>query len=72
MHQLDVEATDLTAAQLESWLKENLECLPQDSVVKIKIQGNIAPDLLRIVSAASLRSLAPGTMNVTTALVDLP
>lgn len=72
MHQLEVQATDLTAAQLELWLQENLECLPQDSVVKIKIHGNISPELLKIISASSLRSLAPTTMNVTTSLVDLP
>jgi DNA repair exonuclease SbcCD nuclease subunit len=72
MHQLEVQAADLTAAQLVSWLKENLECLPQDSVVKIKILGNMSTDLLKIISAASLRSLAPSTMNVTTTLMDLP
>jgi DNA repair exonuclease SbcCD nuclease subunit len=69
MHQLDVQAANMTAAQLGAWLKSNLECLSQDSVVKIKIHGNISPDLLKIVSAASLRSLAPSTMNVTTSLV---
>ena len=72
MHQLDVQAVNMTVAQLESWLKENLECLLPDSVVKIKIHGNLSPDLLKIVNAVSLRSLAPATMNVTTTLVDFP
>jgi exonuclease SbcD len=72
MHQLEVQAADLTAAQLGSWIKHNLECLPQDSVVKLKIHGKLSPDLLNIVSANSLRSLVPATMNVTTSLADLP
>jgi DNA repair exonuclease SbcCD nuclease subunit len=72
MHQLEVQAADLTAAQLRSWIKHNLEGLPQDSVVKLKIHGKLSPDLLNIVSANSLRSLVPATMNVTTSLADLP
>jgi len=72
MHQLEVQAAHMTAAQLESWIKRNLECLPRDSVVRIKIHGNLSPDLLKLVSAKSLRSLAPATMNITTALVDFP
>ncbi len=72
MCQLEVQAAGLTAVQLESRIRRNLECLPRDSVVKIKIHGHLSSDLLKLVSAKSLRSLAPATMNVTTALVDLP
>jgi exonuclease SbcD len=72
MNQLEVQAADLTTAQLRSWIKHNLEGLPQDSVVKLKIHGKLSPDLLNIVSANSLRSLVPPTMNVTTSLADLP
>jgi DNA repair exonuclease SbcCD nuclease subunit len=72
MNQLEVQAADLTTAQLRSWIKHNLEGLPQDSVVKLKIHGKLSPDLLNVVSANSLRSLVPPTMNVTTSLADLP
>jgi len=72
MHQLEVPAADMTAAQLESWLKESFEELPQDSVVKLRIHGSVSPDALKVLQAKSLRALVPPTMNVTTTLVDLP
>jgi exonuclease SbcD len=65
MHQLEVQAADMTASQLESWIRQNLERLPGDSVVKIRFHGRMSPALLNVVSSASLRSLAPDTMNVT-------
>ena len=72
MHQLEVQAAGLTAAQLESWIKENLKKLPQDSVVKLRIHGSVSREALKVLHAVSLRALAPPTMNVTASLVDLP
>ncbi|NIM12477.1 MAG: metallophosphoesterase [Candidatus Aminicenantes bacterium] len=70
MYQLEVQAANMTASQLESWIKRSLEHLPRDSVVKIRIHGKMSPALLNVVSAASLRSLAPDTMNVTIGFVN--
>jgi exonuclease SbcD len=72
MHRLEVPAAGLTAAQLESWLKESLEELPQDSVVKLRIHGRVSPAALKVLQAKSLRALVPPTMNVTTTWADLP
>jgi exonuclease SbcD len=65
MVQLEVQAAAMTAAGLKSWLTEKLEPLPRDSVVKIRIHGNLSADSLKVVNAASLRSLTPPAMNVT-------
>jgi len=72
MHQLDISAANLTAPQLESYLKENLDKLPPDSVVKLRINGSASPEVLKVLQVKSLRSLAPPTMNVTTTLADFP
>jgi DNA repair exonuclease SbcCD nuclease subunit len=70
MHQLEVQVGNMTVSRLESWIKRSLGHLPGDSVVKIRIHGKMPPALLNVVSAVSLRSLAPDTMNVTVGFVD--
>jgi len=70
MKQLEIQAANMTAAELESWILKNLEALPRDSIVKIRIYGKIGGDSLMVVSAASLRSLVPPTMNVNVVLPD--
>jgi exonuclease SbcD len=70
MHQLEVQAANMTASELESWIKKNLAHLHRDSVVKIRIHGKMSTGLLSVVGAASLRSLAPETMNVTIGFVE--
>lgn len=47
-----------------SWLRQELESLPRDSIVKIRIHGAVDRQLQKVITAASLRSLAPDTMNV--------
>ncbi|MCP5106924.1 MAG: metallophosphoesterase [bacterium] len=63
------DGEQLTAAALKAWIIETLEPLPADSVVKITIHGRLNPEALGVISAASLRSFIPPTMN---AAVTLP
>jgi exonuclease SbcD len=65
MVQLPIQAADLSARQLQSRLRQNLTPLSPDSIVQLRIHGPVAPQALPALSAASLRSLAPPTMNLT-------
>jgi DNA repair exonuclease SbcCD nuclease subunit len=70
MRQVELQADNLGDADLQLLIRHALEPLPEDSVVKIKIHGDVHKDSLSAVTAASLRSLAPPTMNVSAVLVD--
>jgi DNA repair exonuclease SbcCD nuclease subunit len=64
MIQLELHAAAMRPKELEAWLKNSLEQLPPDSVVKLKIHGEVTADIMNVLRAPSLRSLAPGTMNI--------
>jgi exonuclease SbcD len=68
MRRLDLGPSELAQGQgrLEAWLKRRLDAYPADAVVQLRVEGDIPPAL----GAASLRSLAPATMNVTLSPVD--
>lgn len=70
MRQVELRAGNLGDAELRSLIRNTLEKLPEDSVVKVKIYGEVHNDSLSAVTAATLRSLAPPTMNVSAVLVD--
>jgi len=63
-------ADNVGDADLQLLIRNALEKLPEDSIVKIKIHGDVHKDSLSAVTAASLRSLSPPTMNVIAVLVD--
>jgi hypothetical protein len=71
MFQLEVEAETKTGPELSNWISENLAPLPLDSVVQIRIHGKLSTGCLNAVSAASIRALAPETMNVSVTLPDM-
>lgn len=50
------------------WLQHKLSRLPKDSIVKIRVYGTIDRRLQKTITAASLRNLAPDTMNIQIAL----
>jgi DNA repair exonuclease SbcCD nuclease subunit len=54
----------------ESSLKKALERLPPDGVVSLKIRGRLTKTELDVLSAPSLRSIAPPTMNVSVVFKD--
>ncbi|MDQ1354337.1 MAG: Metallophosphoesterase [Acidobacteriota bacterium] len=70
MTQLELHANGIEANDLKIWLKKALEPLLPDSVVKITIHGRLPNDSLKVLSAESLRSLTPPTMNLTVTLPD--
>ena len=70
MIQIDLFASEMTAKELGCWIKSSLEELPPDSVVKLKVHGKIFAEAMNVLSAPSLRSLAPSTMNVNTTFPD--
>lgn len=70
MIQIDLFASEMTAKELGCWIKSSLEELPPDSVVKLKVHGKISAEAMNVLSAPSLRSLAPPTMNVNTTFTD--
>jgi exonuclease SbcD len=51
-----------------SALKKRLDKLPADGIVSLRIRGKVGKDALSVLSAASLRSLTPSTMNVSVKL----
>lgn len=70
MIQLDMAAARMSPAAMRDWIKATLAELPQDSVVKIRVYGKISDGTRQAVTAASLRQLAPETMNVSVVPVD--
>jgi hypothetical protein len=70
MIQLNVHPGDMDAKILRSWLENTFGELPQDSIVKLKIHGRISQTAMTVLRTASLRALAPPTMNIGTAFQD--
>jgi hypothetical protein len=68
--QINLHPADMDAAKLRSYLKGTLYELPQDGIVRLKIHGRISQAAMAVLRAASLRSLAPPTMNIDTAFKD--
>ena len=69
---LDAQAKNMNAAELKAWICEKLANLPANSVVQIRIQGNVGADTLKAVSAESLRSYVPASLNVSVSLPHPP
>jgi hypothetical protein len=70
MIQLNLHPANLDAAELRSYLENTIGELPEDGIVKLKIHGRISQETMTVLRAASLRSLAPPTMNIDTAFKD--
>jgi exonuclease SbcD len=64
MVQLEVNIDGMNKAQLSNWLQDRIKKIPADSIVRIKIQGELGSDLAEVIRAESLRALAPETMNI--------
>ena len=70
MIQVSLHPRDMKPAMLRSWLKSTIDELPQDGIVKLKIYGRISKAAGEVLRAASLRALAPPTMNINTSFQD--
>ncbi len=72
MIQMQMQATGMNGRQIQSWIQSRLFDIPPDSVLQIKVHGTVSEEALRVLSAPSLRALAPATMNITATFVDWP
>jgi DNA repair exonuclease SbcCD nuclease subunit len=70
MIQLDVTAARMGPAAMCDWIEATLAELPLDSVVKIRVYGKIHEDVRSVLTAGSLRTLAPATQNVSAFAVE--
>lgn len=70
MVQLQIQAGGMKGIELKSNIKNALAKLPKDSIVKLKILGEVKGDALVVLKAASLRSFVPGTMNVNLSFIN--
>ncbi|MGB9439384.1 MAG: hypothetical protein WCB15_15675 [Desulfobacterales bacterium] len=52
------------------FLESAIGQLPEDGIVKLKIHGRISQEAMAVLRAASLRAIAPPTMNIDTAFKD--
>ena len=70
MIQLNLYPREMGAAELKSWLENTIQGLPEDGIVRLKIHGRITQEATTVLRAASLRAIAPSTMNIDTAFKD--
>ena len=66
MMRVELGPAELARTDLAGWLRRRLDALPADAVVQLRVDGAIPKEL----NAASLRALAPATMNVALSPVD--
>lgn len=64
MRRIELGEEALARRDLEAWLRAELLRLPEDAVVQLRVAARLPPRSERLLSAASLRALAPETMNV--------
>ena len=60
----EISADNMNAEQFREWLKLRFKGLPTDSIVKLKIQGNMNKDTIKVLHSESLRSIIPETINM--------
>ncbi|MGD2272946.1 MAG: DNA repair exonuclease [Desulfobacterales bacterium] len=70
MRILEVHMDRMNDSELEAWLTHALAKLPADSIVKLKVYGKISPQVTAMISAPSLRALAPASMNISAVPVE--
>lgn len=70
MIQIDLDAGGMSGAQVASWIQSRLVDIAQDGIVKLKVHGKISDDAMDVFRAASLRALAPATLNIEATLVE--
>ena len=66
MARIELHPSAMGASQLKSWIQGKIQELPPDSIVNLRIHGNMPASFLEVLRAASLRSIVPQTMNIST------
>lgn len=67
MVMIKLDAGRWSAGDVEGWLQERLSELDPEAIVQIKPLGSFSEDVLQVLNASNLRSLAPPSMNVSLA-----
>ena len=52
------------------WLKDKVDSLPGDSIVKLKVKGTVSENLLKILRVSFLRTITPLTMNIEVVIIE--
>jgi hypothetical protein len=63
---LEIDATGQTIDEMRVRIQKRLMELDPGSIVRIRLRGKMRRELLQLLSAPSLRSLAPAGMNIST------
>jgi DNA repair exonuclease SbcCD nuclease subunit len=66
----DLQLDGLDAVRVESALRTLVASAPADAVVSVRVTGTITESISRVLSANSLRSLTPPTMNLDLRLAE--
>jgi hypothetical protein len=64
MRELEIWPAKIPGGNLKRYVGRRLMTLPKDSIVKLRLCGEIPSESMPHLRAAALRSLAPPTMNV--------
>ena len=70
MIQFDLRPAKMTGSEVKSWIQSKIKAIPGDSIVKLKIYGKPDAQVLEVLRAASLRALAPPTINIEARYMD--
>ena len=70
MLQLELRPGTMNQMQLKSWIQTRIKNMPADSIVKVKVYGTASEGAMEVLRAASLRELAPATMNIDARFAD--
>ena len=70
MIQLELHPGGMNRTELKSWIQTRIENMPANSIVKVKVTGTASQAAMEVLRAASLRALAPSTMNIDARFAD--
>ena len=64
MVRVNIPANGLSTEALKDFIRQTLQELDPESVVKLHMEGQICKDSLSVLRAESLRALSPSRMNI--------
>ncbi len=70
MIQLELNPSGKTGAEVASWIQARVDSLPADSIVNLRVFGEVSESAKDVLRAASLRAQAPATMNIDARFID--
>jgi DNA repair protein SbcD/Mre11 len=68
----ELDAAALRGGELDVAMRDIIAAAPPDAVLRIRVSGDVAASDLHLFSAARLRAIVPGTMNVEVVMPDAP